>query len=569
MHGGVDTGWTFYTPYSTVYSNGWVVVTAVGIFISGFSSILTGLNFLVTIHTMRAPGMTWMRMPLFCWGMYATGIIQILGTPVIAITLLLVAAERLFHLGIFNPAEGGDPVLFQHLFWFYSHPAVYIMILPALAIISELVTAFSRKPIFGYKFIAASSVAIAVLSFLVWGHHMFVSGQSVYAGLVFSILSFMVAIPSAIKVFNWTATLYKGSISYQTPMLYALGFIGLFTFGGLTGLMLASLGLDIHVHDTYFIVAHFHYIMVGGTIMAYLGGLHYWWPKISGKLYPEYWSRVSAWVIFIGFNLTFFPQFIVGYLGMPRRYHAYPDEFQILNVMSTAGASILGIGYVIPLVYFWWSMRYGKDAADNPWGATGLEWETPSPPPTENFPETPVVTGRPYDYTTIVEEEKAVGLTRNRPRRGARRSPAAAPPFRRHGGPERGLLARDVDVPRHRGPLLRRDVHGLRRVSGELPPGIRGRLEPARPQARRLQHRGPDPVVSDDGARRVGGLAGQEEADHSLPPPDDAPRGDVPRRQGRRVQAEVRAPRGPGTALRRAGRDCLPRASSSSRSTSA
>jgi cytochrome c oxidase subunit 1 len=409
VHGGVDTGWTFYTPYSTVYSNGWVVVTAVGIFIAGFSSILTGLNFLVTIQTMRAPGMTWMRMPLFCWSMYATAIIQVLGTPVIAITLLLVAAERLFHLGIFDPAQGGDPVLFQHLFWFYSHPAVYIMILPAMAVISELVTAFSRKPIFGYKFIAASSVAIAVLSFLVWGHHMFVSGQSVYAGIVFSILSFMVAIPSAIKVFNWTATLYKGSVSYQTPLLYALGFIGLFTFGGLTGLMLASLGLDIHVHDTYFIVAHFHYIMVGGTIMAYLGGLHFWWPKISGRIYPEYWSRVSAWVIFIGFNLTFFPQFIVGYLGMPRRYHQYPEEFQVLNVMSTAGASILGVGYLIPLIYFIWSMRYGAHATDNPWGATGLEWETPSPPPTENFPETPTVSGRPYDYLTARDQEAAIG----------------------------------------------------------------------------------------------------------------------------------------------------------------
>ena len=408
VHGGVDTGWTFYTPYSTVYSNGWVVVTAVGIFIAGFSSILTGLNFLVTIHTMRAPGMGWTRMPLFCWGMYATALIQILGTPVVAITILLVGAERLFHLGIFDPAQGGDPVLFQHLFWFYSHPAVYIMVLPAMAVISELVTTFSRKPIFGYKFVAASSVTIAGLSFLVWGHHMFVSGQSIYAGLVFSILSFMVGVPSAIKVFNWTATLYKGSISYQTPMLYALGFIGLFTIGGLTGLFLAALGVDVHVHDTYFIVAHFHYIMVGGTIMAYLGGLHYWWPKISGKLYPEYWSRVSALVIFIGFNLTFFPQFIVGYMGMPRRYHAYPEEFQVLNVMSTAGASILGIGYLIPLVYFAWSMRYGKDAADNPWGATGLEWQTPSPPPTENFAETPIVTGRPYDYLTG-REEPAVG----------------------------------------------------------------------------------------------------------------------------------------------------------------
>jgi cytochrome c oxidase subunit 1 len=408
VHGGLDTGWTFYTPYSTAYANGWVVLTGLGVFIAGFSSILTGLNFVVTLHTMRAPGMTWRRLPLFCWSHYATAIIQILGTPVIAITILLVAAERVLHLGIFNPAQGGDPVLFQHLFWFYSHPAVYVMVLPAMAVISELVTAFSRKPIFGYTFIAASSIAIACLSFLVWGHHLFVSGQSIYAGLVFSILSFCVAIPSAIKVFNWTATMYRGSVSYQTPMLYAIGFIGLFTFGGLTGLFLASMGLDIHVHDTYFIVAHFHYIMVGGTIMAYLGGLHFWWPKISGKLYPELWSRVSAWIIFLGFNLTFFPQFILGYLGMPRRYHAYPEEFQVLNVLSTAGASILGVGYVIPLVYFFWSMRYGKDASANPWGVTGLEWQTPSPPPTENFAVTPVVTHEPYDYLTAAGREAAI-----------------------------------------------------------------------------------------------------------------------------------------------------------------
>src|SRR5450432_1508576 len=317
--GGVDTGWTFYTPFSSTYSNTFVITAACGVFVAGFSSILTGLNFIVTIHKMRAPGMTWGRLPLFVWANYATSLIQVLGTPVVAITLALVGLERAFHIGIFDPAIGGDPILFQHMFWFYSHPAVYIMILPGMGVMSELITAFSRKRIFGYTFVAFSSIAIAVISFLVWGHHMFVTGQSVYAGLVLSLLSFLVAIPSAIKVFNWTATLYKGSISYAAPMLYALGFIGLFTMGGLTGLFLASLGLDIHVHDTYFIVAHFHYIMVVGTIMGYLGGLHFWWPKISGKMYPEGWARVSAWVIFIGFNLTFFPQFIVGYLGMPRR----------------------------------------------------------------------------------------------------------------------------------------------------------------------------------------------------------------------------------------------------------
>jgi cytochrome c oxidase subunit 1 len=399
LHGGVDTGWTFYTPYSTTFSNSNVILAGVGVFVTGFSSILTGLNFIVTIHKMRAPGLTWFRLPLFVWSHYATSLIFVLGTPVLAITILLVAAERAFKLGIFDPALGGDPVLFQHLFWFYSHPAVYIMVLPAMGVISELVTAFSRKNIFGYKFVAGASVAIAVLGFLVWGHHMFTSSQSPYTGLIFSVLSFMVAIPSAVKVFNWTATLFRGSVLLATPMLYAFGFIGLFTIGGLTGLFLAAAGLDVHVHDTYFIVAHFHYIMVGGAIMGYLGGLHYWWPKISGKLYPEGLARFSALVIFVGFNLTFFPQFLLGYLGMPRRYHAYPEEFQVLNVMSSAGASILGLGYVLPMAYLVWSMRYGRNAGANPWGATGLEWKTSSPPPTENFAVTPVVTEEPYHYS--------------------------------------------------------------------------------------------------------------------------------------------------------------------------
>jgi len=406
LAGGVDTGWTFYVPYSTHYSNTHVIATGLGIFITGFSSILTGLNFIVTIHKMRAPGLTWWRLPLFVWSHYATSLIMILGTPVIAVTVLMVALERGLHLGIFDPALGGDPILFQHLFWFYSHPAVYIMILPAMGVVSELVQGMSRKQIFGYSFVAISSLAISMLGFLVWGHHMFVSGQSTYLGLVFSGISFLVAIPSAVKVFNWTATLYKGSISWDTPMLYALGFIGLFTIGGLTGLFLASLGLDVHLTDTYFIVAHFHYIMVGGAIMGYLGGLHYWWPKITGRLYPEVWGRVSAIIVFVGFNLTFGPQFILGYLGMPRRYHYYPEEFQILHVMSSAGASILALGYVLPLVYFTWAMRYGKRASANPWDARGLEWEIPSPPPTENFVVQPVVTEHTYEYGR--EEEAKV-----------------------------------------------------------------------------------------------------------------------------------------------------------------
>lgn len=399
LAGGVDTGWTFYTPYSTTYTNTHVIATALGVFITGFSSILTGLNFIVTIHKMRAPGLTWFRLPLFIWAHYATSLIMVLGTPVLAITIALVAIERALHIGIFDPALGGDPVLFQHLFWFYSHPAVYIMILPGMGVISEVVACFSRKRIFGYNFVAFSSLAIAVLGFLVWGHHMFVSGMSVYAAIVFSILSFLVAIPSGIKVFNWTATLYKGSISYRAPMLFAFGFIGLFTVGGLTGLFLASLAVDVHLTDTYFVIAHFHYIMVGGAVMAYLGGIHFWWPKISGRMYPEGWARLAALVIFIGFNLTFFPQFLLGYLGMPRRYHVYPPEFQVLNVMSSAGASILGVGYLIPMVYLIWSMRYGAAADPNPWGAKGLEWETPSPPSTQNFEKVPVVREEAYAYS--------------------------------------------------------------------------------------------------------------------------------------------------------------------------
>ena len=408
LSGGVDTGWTFYTPYSTHFSHSNIITAMIGVFITGFSSILTGLNFIVTVHKLRAPGMTWFRLPLFIWSMYATSLILVLATPVLAINLVLLLVERVFKVGIFDSTLGGDPLLFQHLFWFYSHPAVYIMILPGMGVISELVTCFSRKSVFGYEFIAFSSFAIAITGFLVWGHHMFVSGMSTYAGFVFSFLSFLVAVPSAIKVFNWTATLYQGRISLKTPMIYALGFIGLFTLGGMTGLFLATLAIDVHVHDTYFVVAHFHYIMVGGMVMAYLGGIHYWWPKMTGRLYPESWGRFASIILFIGFNFTFFPQFILGYLGMPRRYHIYPAEFQVLNVMSTLGASILAVGYILPLFYLLWSLKYGKIAGPNPWLATGLEWQTFSPPPVHNFISIPLVTQKPYLYRTEEEEFKSV-----------------------------------------------------------------------------------------------------------------------------------------------------------------
>ena len=409
--GGVDTGWTFYTPYSSTYSNSFVILALVGVFINGFSSILTGVNFLTTVHKMRAPGMTWFRLPLFIWAQYATSLIMVLGTPVVAITLLLLALERGFGIGIFDPALGGDPVLFQHMFWFYSHPAVYIMIVPGFGVISDVIACFCRKRVFGYSFVAFSSLAIAVLGFLVWGHHMFTTGQSLYAGMVFSFITFLIAVPTAVKIFNWTATMYRGSVSLESPMLYALGFIGLFLIGGLTGLFLSTLGTDIHLHDTYFIVAHFHYVMVGGMVMAFMSGLHFWWPKITGRMYSEGWGKTGAVLIFAGFNLTFFPQFVLGYLGMPRRYHVYPEEWQVLHVMSSAGASVLGVGYAVMMIALVWSLFRGQRAGANPWKAKGLEWEQlASPPPAHNFEKTPVVTSEAYAYeeedVTLAEPEQ-------------------------------------------------------------------------------------------------------------------------------------------------------------------
>jgi len=397
VFGQIDTGWTFYTPYSASGS-GPVILMTLAVFILGFSSILTGLNFIVTIHKMRAPGMTWYRLPLFLWATYATSLVQVLATPVLAITLLLLALESGFSVGIFDPKLGGDPVLFQHFFWFYSHPAVYIMILPGMGIMSELIAVHARRKLFGYKAVAFSSIGIALIGFLVWGHHMFISGQSEIATTVFSFLTFLVAIPSGIKVFNWVATLWGGSIAFTTPMLYALSFLFLFTIGGLTGVYLGMLNVDIHLTDTYFVVAHFHYVMMGGTVMAFVGGLHHWWPKMTGRMYNERLGAIGCALVFIGFNMTFFTQFILGSRGMPRRYYNYLDQFQPLHAFSTYGSWVIGLGFFLTLGYLLHSLKYGAKAPRNPWGGKSLEWLTESPPITENFHDTPVVTSGPYDF---------------------------------------------------------------------------------------------------------------------------------------------------------------------------
>jgi cytochrome c oxidase subunit 1 len=412
--GSFDTGWTFYTPYSTTTTAGGVIPVIVGVFILGFSSIFTGMNFIVTIHKLRPPGMTWFRMPLFLWALYSTALIQVLATPVLAITLALVAVERIANIGIFNPAMGGDPVLYQHFFWFYSHPAVYIMIVPAMGIISELIAVHSHRQIFGYRFIAFSSVAIAIFSFLVWGHHMFTSGQSSLMNTLFSAISFSVAIPSAVKVFNWICTLYKGSISLNTPMLYALAFLILFTIGGLTGLHLATLNTDVHLHDTYFVVAHFHYVMMGSALIAMVGGLHHWWPKITGRMYNEKLGMIACTLVFIGFNVTFFTQFMLGSHGMPRRYYDYQPEFQIYHVISTIGSYIMAGGFLLTAMYLVQSLVSGKRAPANPWGGATLEWECASPPPYYNFHEAPKV-GDPYDFSNLHWDERGEGYVTVKP----------------------------------------------------------------------------------------------------------------------------------------------------------
>jgi cytochrome c oxidase subunit I len=399
--GGADTGWTFYTPLSTVYANGYVFAAAMAVFINGFSSIMTALNFVVTIHRMRAPGMTWMRLPLFVWGIYAVSVVMLTATPVLAMDTFLLAVERFIGIGLFDPNHGGDPLLWQHMFWFYSHPAVYIMILPAMGVVSEVIPCYARRPIFGYAGMTIALMSIAILSFFVWAHHMFVAGISIYAGVFFSLTTFFVAVPSAIKVFNWTVSLHKGRIVFDAAMLYALGFVLLFTLGGVTGLMVATLAVDVDVHGTYFVIAHFHYIMVGATVSAFFAALHYWWPKMTGRMFPEGWARFAAILTYVGFNLTFFPQFILGYLGMPRRSYTYPADWQSWNLLSSAGASILAIAYLLPLLYLSWSLIWGRKAGANPWGATGLEWTTASPPPPHNFERTPVVTRGPYAYDPV------------------------------------------------------------------------------------------------------------------------------------------------------------------------
>ncbi|MGD0900070.1 MAG: cbb3-type cytochrome c oxidase subunit I [Thermoguttaceae bacterium] len=406
----VDTGWTFYTPYSTQTSSA-VIPLVAGAFIIGFSSIFTGINFIVTIHKLRPAGMVWDKVPLFLWGLYATAVIQIAATPVLGITLLLLILERLFHIGIFNSYYGGDPLLFQHFFWFYSHPAVYIMILPAMGVMSEVIATFCRREIFGYRFVAASSVAIALIGFLVWGHHMFPNGQSGPLNAIFSALTMAVAIPSGVKVWNWLATMYKGSIVLASPMCYALCFLFLFAIGGLTGLFLATLTTNFHVHDTYFVVAHFHYVMIGGAMFMFIGGLHYWWPKITGRMFSERVAKIGCLLLFLGFNLTFFPQFILGTHGMPRRSATYKPPFELNHVLSSVGALVQFLALVLIAGCFIHSLCRGRRAPANPWGGATLEWECSSPPPHDNFDSPPAVR-EPYDRTGLVWNEAVGGYER-------------------------------------------------------------------------------------------------------------------------------------------------------------
>lgn len=399
----VDTGWTFYAPYSLDTASGVVLMTFAA-FVLGFSSILTGLNFIVTVHKLRAPGMTWDRLPVFVWATYATAVIQTLATPVVGITLLLLIMERIMGVGIFNPDLGGDPVLFEHFFWFYSHPVVYIMVLPAFGVVGEIIPVFSRKPIFGYKMVALASLAIAVIGFFVWAHHMFVAGISDVSAIYFSIITFAVAIPTAVKVFNWVSTMYKGSIRLDTPMLYAMGFVFLFMIAGTTGIYLATLAVDVFYHDTYFVVAHFHYTIQGGAVIGLIAALHFWFPKMSGKMYNEAVAKFAWVLVFVGFNLTFLPQFVLGMNGMPRRYFDYLPQFETLHTVSSVGAVINGFGYTFALVNLLYAALFSKvKAPANPYNSLSLEWQTASPPIHENFDKVPVVTEYPYNYGTPVE----------------------------------------------------------------------------------------------------------------------------------------------------------------------
>jgi cytochrome c oxidase subunit 1 len=405
--GGADVGWTFYAPYSTTTPMTLFPVL-LGIFVIGFSSILTGLNFIVTIHTLRAPGIGWMKMPLFVWAIYATSIIQVLATPIIGLTTLLVGIEKVGGFGFFDPGRGGDPVLMQHLFWFYSHPAVYIMVLPAMGVISEAIAAFSRKNIFGYKMIAYSSLGIAFVGFFAWGHHMFVSGQSPFDDGAFAVISMLVGVFTAIKVFNWVGTLYRGAIYVSAPFIYVCGFLFFIVFGGMTGIAVATVSLDVHWHDTYFVVAHFHFIMVGAVIMAFLTAIHYWFPKMFGKKYHEGWAMVAAVFIVLGFNATFIPQFLLGNAGMPRRYYMYPERFTALNVASTTGSTLLAFGFIIIAIYLVYALLRGEVAGPNPWHSKGYEWLTSSPPIKENFEHTLTYDEEPHTYHDPGEEVEHV-----------------------------------------------------------------------------------------------------------------------------------------------------------------
>jgi cytochrome c oxidase subunit I len=380
---GLTGGWVLYS--SNTLFQGYSLGPIAALLLLRASAFLLALNLIVTIHRMRTAQMSWAEMPIFVWGVYLMSLVQVLTLPVLATGTMLVVAEKIAGLGLLTPALGGDSLWAQHFVWFFSHAVVYSLILPAIGIITEIISTFSRTILTTRKHVICSLIAITFLGTLIWGHHLLVSTQTPVLSLFFSALSFLIVVPFLVVFWTWLSSLYGGSISYAAPMLYALAFIGVLVIGGVSGLILSTLALAPHLDNTYFVVAHFHYLVAGALLLAYLGGIHYWWPKITGRLFPNGWGAFAALLTFVGVNLTFLPLYLIGYMGLPRRHYSYPAEFQTLQVLVSAGATLLVLGYLLPAVYLFWSLFHGRRASADPWGGMTLEWRTSSPPPSKNF----------------------------------------------------------------------------------------------------------------------------------------------------------------------------------------